>query len=165
VIQLAELVKVVRSDSYQCVLLDLSQFLMEKPTNEALEQPCQSWSTELLRNDWKDVQAAFEEVEDMSEERYLKLLPALQHSLMLGTCLGQLYDAQQRDNFRSPWLDLARGIREINALHILHEMVKNSDDLADEKLLEWQKVQRESLLTALEYSRKAALRREPYWQQ
>jgi triphosphatase len=29
--------------------------------------------------------------------------------------------------------------------------------------MEWQKVQRESLLKALEYSRKAALKREPYW--
>jgi triphosphatase len=81
----------------------------------------------------------------------------------MGTCFGHLFDADLRESFRLPWQDLARGIREITALHILHERIRDRDDEVDEKLMDWQKVQRESLLKALEYSRKAALKREPYW--
>ena len=164
VVQLTQLLELVRTSDYQLLLLDLSRLMIERQQTEDMQQPCEQWATALLRDDWRDVQQEFEQVEDMSEERYLKLLPKLQHSLMLGICFGQLFDANLRDSFRAPWQDLARGIREITALHILHETVKNSDDFNDEKLIDWQRMQRESLLTALEYSRKAALKREPYWQ-
>ncbi|MGM0525694.1 MAG: inorganic triphosphatase [Pseudomonadota bacterium] len=164
VVQLHQLIEQVRSHDYQLLLLDLSRLLIARPETEELQQPCEQWATTLLRDDWREVQQEFAETEDLSEERYLKLLPKLQHSLMLGTCFGLLFDPATRDSFRAPWQDLARGIREITALHILHEMVKNSDDFNDQKLIEWQQVQRESLLKALEYSRKAALKREPYWQ-
>lgn len=164
VVQLTQLIELVHSHDYQLLLLDISRFLIERPSTESMRQPSEQWASSLLREDWREVQSSFEEVEDMSEERYLKLLPKLQHSLMLGVCFGQLFDAATRDSFRAPWQDLARGIREITALHILHEIVKNSDDFNDEKLIEWQNMQRESLLKALEYSRKAALKREPYWQ-
>ncbi|MGM0480745.1 MAG: inorganic triphosphatase [Pseudomonadota bacterium] len=164
VVQLNQLTQLVRSTDYQLLLLNLSRLLIERPATDSMQQPCEAWATTLLREDWREVQQEFAETEQISEERYLKLLPKLQHSLMLGTCFGQLFDATVRDSFRSPWQDLARGIREITALHILHEMVKNSEDISDEKLIDWQNMQRESLLTALEYSRKAALKREPYWQ-
>ncbi|WP_404399835.1 CYTH domain-containing protein [Idiomarina seosinensis] len=164
VVQLKQLKKLVRSAKYQLLLLNLSRLLIDRPATESMQQPCETWATTLLREDWREVQQEFAEAEQISEERYLKLLPKLQHSLMLGTCFGQLFDATVRDTFRSPWQDLARGIREITALHILHEIVKNNDDISDEKLIDWQNMQRESLLTALEYSRKAALKREPYWQ-
>lgn len=81
----------------------------------------------------------------------------------MGTCFGELFDDDIREKFRLPWQDLARGIREITALHILHERIKERDDDDLDRLLEWQKMQRESLLKALEYSRKAALKRDPYW--
>ncbi|MBT42963.1 MAG: phosphate-binding protein [Idiomarina sp.] len=165
VVQLTQVIEQVRSHEYQLLLLDISRLLIERQQTEAMEQPAEPWASSLLREDWQEVQSAFEEVEDMSEERYLKLLPKLQHSLMLGTCFGQLFEGVIRDSFRAPWQDLARGIREITALHILHETVKNSEQFNDERLIQWQQVQRESLLKALEYSRKAALKREPYWQQ
>lgn len=164
VVQLSQLLQLTRSHDYQLLLLDISRLLLERPATEDMEQPCEAWATQLLRDDWREVQQEFSEAENMGEDRYLKLLSKLQHSLMLGTCLGLLFDAESRDRFRSPWQDLARGIREITALHLLHETVKNSDEISDDKLIDWQKMQRESLLKALEYSRKAALKREPYWQ-
>ena len=120
--QLTQVIEQVRSHEYQLLLLDISRLLIERQQTEAMQQPAEPWASSLLREDWQEVQSAFEEVEDMSEERYLKLLPKLQHSLMLGTCFGQLFEGIIRDSFRAPWQDLARGIREITALHILHEI-------------------------------------------
>ncbi|KPD21647.1 inorganic triphosphatase [Idiomarina abyssalis] len=163
VIRLTEVSELVHSVSYQRTLLELSEFLFKEEMTEELEQPVLPWSSQLLKSDWQLVQTAFSEHERLNEEGYLKLLTPLQNSLLMGTCFGHLFDPDLREKFRLPWQDLARGIREITALHILHERIKERDDEIDEKLMEWQKVQRESLLKALEYSRKAALKREPYW--
>ncbi|RUO64846.1 inorganic triphosphatase [Idiomarina ramblicola] len=163
VIRLNEVTELVHSAAYQKTVLGLSEFLLREEMTEELEQPVLPWSSQLLKSDWQLVQTAFSEHERLNEEGYLKLLTPLQNSLLMGTCFGHLFDADLRESFRLPWQDLARGIREITALHILHERIRERDDEIDEKLMEWQKVQRESLLKALEYSRKAALKREPYW--
>ncbi|MDV6315832.1 CYTH domain-containing protein [Idiomarina sp. HP20-50] len=163
VIRLNEVTELVHSASYQKTVLELSELLLREEMTEELEQPVLPWSSQLLKSDWQLVQTAFSEHERLNEEGYLKLLTPLQNSLLMGTCFGHLFDADLRESFRLPWQDLARGIREITALHILHERIRESDDEIDEKLMDWQKVQRESLLKALEYSRKASLKREPYW--
>jgi len=163
VIRLNEVTELVHSAAYQKTVLALSEFLLKEEMTDELEQPILPWSSQLLKSDWQLVQTAFSEHERLSEEGYLKLLTPLQNSLLMGTCFGHLFDADLRESFRLPWQDLARGIREITALHILHERIRERDDEIDEKLMEWQKLQRESLLKALEYSRKAALKREPYW--
>lgn len=163
VIRLNEVMSLVHSAHYQRTLLRLSEFLFREEMTEVLEHPVLSWCSKLLKSDWQLVQTAFSEHERLNEEGYLKLLTPLQKSLLMGTCFGQLFDVELRESFRLPWQDLARGIREITALHILHERIRERDDESDEKLMAWQKVQRESLLKALEYSRKAALKREPYW--
>ncbi|MBF38806.1 MAG: phosphate-binding protein [Idiomarinaceae bacterium] len=163
VIRLNEVAEVVASVRYQTTVLKLSQFLIEQEMTEELSQPVSPWCSQLLKSDWQLVQTAFSEHEKLNEEGYLKLLKPLQNSLLMGTCFGELFDDDVREKFRLPWQDLARGIREITALHILHERIKERDDDDLERLLEWQKMQRESLLKALEYSRKAALKRDPYW--
>jgi triphosphatase len=81
----------------------------------------------------------------------------------LGYCVGYLFDADDRESFRAPWQDMLRGIREIMALKLLREAIKDTDDINTDKLLSWQEVQLESLLYALERSRRAALKQEPYW--
>ena len=116
-----------------------------------------------MREDWQNVIDAFAKDGELKPEYYLKQLPLLQSSLQLGYCVGYLFDEEDRELFRAPWQDMVRGIREIMALKLLREAIKDNEDNQPDRLLNWQGVQLESLLYALEHSRKAALKQEPYW--
>jgi len=48
-------------------------------------------------------------------------------------------------------------------LKLLREAIKDTDEINTEKLLGWQEIQLETLLYALERSRRSALKQEPYW--
>ncbi|WP_411357948.1 CYTH domain-containing protein [Pseudidiomarina salilacus] len=151
-------------DDYQLTLLELGALCQQQPRHEQLMQlPLKQWAAQRLREDWQNVVDAFSREGELKPEYYLKQLSLLQASLQLGYCVGFLFDAEDREMFRSPWQDMARGIREIMALKLLREAIKDNDDAQPEKLLNWQAVQLESLLYALELSRKAALKQEPYW--
>lgn len=151
-------------EDYQLTLLELGELCQRQPQqDERLQEALKPWAMQRLKEDWNDVISPFQKSSTFRAEHYLKLLPQLQASLQLGYCVGYLFDAEDREMFRAPWLDLARGIREITALKLLRETIKDSDESNVEKLLSWQEMQLESLLFALESSRRAALKQEPYW--
>ncbi|EKE83701.1 inorganic triphosphatase [Idiomarina xiamenensis] len=168
-LQLTQVNQVRRQADYQLVLLNLAWLLQQQPQTEAMQEALSGWATNLLRDDWQRVLTLVERDEELRAEHYLKLLPTLQHSLQLGVCFGQLFDSELRDEFRAPWLDMVRGIREISALNILRDEIKaqaehhQNDSEQIDKLLNWQEEQLESLMYALERSRRAALKREAYW--
>lgn len=151
-------------DDYQLTLLELGALCQQQPRHEEIAQlPLRQWASQRLREDWQNVIDAFAKEGDLKPEYYLKQLPLLQSSLQLGYCVGYLFDEEDRELFRAPWQDMVRGIREIMALKLLREAIKDNEDNQPERLLNWQTVQLESLLYALEHSRKAALKQEPYW--
>lgn len=151
-------------DDYQLTLLELGALCQEQPRHQQLaELPLKQWASQRLREDWQNVVDAFTKDGELKPEYYLKQLPLLQGSLQLGYCVGYLFDAEHREAFRAPWQDMVRGIREIMALKLLREAIKDHEDSQLERLLNWQTVQLESLLYALKHSRKAALKQEPYW--
>lgn len=157
--------KLTARDDYQLTLLELGELCQRQPRHpELMEIPLKQWAVQRLRDDWQRVTEQFARTEELRPEHYLKQLPQLQSSLQLGYCVGYLFDADYRERFRAPWLDMVRGIREIMALRLLREAIKDSDEPQTEKLLNWQQVQLESLLYALEYSRRSALKQEPYWE-
>lgn len=151
-------------DDYQLTLLELGALCQQQPRHEQVSQlPLRQWASQRLREDWQNVIDAFAKDGELKPEYYLKQLPLLQSSLQLGYCVGYLFDEQDRELFRAPWQDMVRGIREIMALKLLREAIKDNEDSQPERLLNWQSIQLETLLYALEHSRKAALKQEPYW--
>ncbi|RUO60506.1 inorganic triphosphatase [Pseudidiomarina insulisalsae] len=151
-------------DDYQLTLLELGALCHQQPRHEEIaELPLKQWAAQRLREDWQGVIDAFAKEGELKPEYYLKQLPLLQSSLQLGYCVGYLFDEEDREQFRAPWQDMMRGIREIMALKLLREAIKDNEDSQPDRLLNWQQVQLESLLYALEHSRKAALKQEPYW--
>lgn len=163
-VQLELVINLSKRDDYQLTLFELGELCAQQPRHEQLTQlPLKQWAAQRLREDWQQVVEAFTRHEELRADQYLKLLPQLQSSLQLGYCVGYLFDADDRESFRAPWQDMLRGIREIMALKLLREAIKDTDDINTDKLLSWQEVQLESLLYALERSRRAALKQEPYW--
>ncbi|HET8817326.1 MAG TPA: phosphate-binding protein, partial [Pseudidiomarina sp.] len=145
--------------------LELGELCFEQPRHdESMNAPLQQWATQRLREDWQVVAETFARDQEWRAEHYLKQLSPLQGSLQLGYCVGSIFPAEDREQFRAPWLDMVRGIREIMALKLLREAIKDTDEVNTEKLLAWQSIQLETLLFALEHSRRAALKQEPYWE-
>lgn len=161
--QLEVMQKLVTQHDYQLTVLELGELIQRAPQDEHMDTPMVIWAAQQLKQDWQNVADAFDVDEPLRAEQYLKLLPSLQSSLHLGYCVGYLFAAEDREQFRAPWLDMARGIREITALKLLRDSIKDTDDINQEKLLNWQQTQLESLLFALDTSRRAALKQEPYW--
>ncbi|KGJ89295.1 hypothetical protein ND16A_2188 [Thalassotalea sp. ND16A] len=85
------------------------------------------------------------------------------HSLLTGNWFGDLYDVDQRMDFRGPWLDIHFGIDELETLFLLKEHLQGSSEEMPKKLIYWLDDKVENLLCALEHCRKAALNLSPYW--
>ena len=164
-VQLELVQQLSKRDDYQLTLLELGELCQQQPRHpELMQLPLKPWAAQRLREDWQQVITLFNRHDELRPEHYLKHLPVLQGSLQLGYCLGYLFAADDREAFRAPWLDMVRGIREIMALKLLREAIKDTDEVNTDRLLNWQTVQLESLLYALEHSRRAALKQDPYWE-
>ncbi|OUS31995.1 hypothetical protein A9Q98_02245 [Thalassotalea sp. 42_200_T64] len=85
------------------------------------------------------------------------------HSLLTGNWFGDLYDVDERMDYRGPWLDIHFGIDELETLFLLKEHLHGSSEEMPQKLILWLDDKMENLLCAVEHCRKAALNLSPYW--
>ncbi len=165
-VQLEEATALRKHSDYQLALFEIGELCALPWQQESLTKTTlKQWAVQHLRQDWEQVSAPFSQSKELRPEQYMKQLPLLQSSLLTGYCIGFLFDEEAREKFRAPWLDLARGIREIWALKHLRSAIKHTAEINTDRLLSWQEVQLESLLYALERSRRAAMKQEPYWNQ
>lgn len=96
---------------------------------------------------------------DLSSADYQAFARALDESVFVGVAYGELYPAKSRDQFRLPWQDLILGIRTLAAYRQLGELSQeNAIDIS-----QWLTNKEDSLLFAMEHSRRIALKNEPYW--
>ena len=72
---------------------------------------------------------------------------------------GELYSNRSRDQFRTPWQDLALGIRTLAA----YRQLKQISELAYIDISDWLENKESSLVQAMELSRRSAMKNEPYW--
>lgn len=98
-------------------------------------------------------------------EQYINLRTELHRSLLTGTWLGSLFadaSGNARVEYRSAWLDLQKGLSELQVLWV---MSKKIDKLKQpsQKLVNWHVNKVEGLLLALTHSREHALNITPYW--
>jgi len=68
--------------------------------------------------------------------------------------------------FRTPWLDLLQGLRELKNLWIIKqqlEKVAEPNGKANEKIISWQQSKVENLLSALSQTKAVVLSMPSYW--
>ncbi len=96
---------------------------------------------------------------------YLDQQPRLIRNLMSGCCVAALYDAEERESFRLPWLDLQQGIEDIQLLEPVRQLADDEefDDEERQQIAKWLGRKEESLLHAMMQSRQMGLNLEPYW--
>lgn len=98
----------------------------------------------------------------MKAPQYLSAQVLLRQTLLNGFMLAGLFD-EDRERFRAPWLDLAMGMEELNALALLKHILQETDLDDKSDLLTWTRDKTDALLNVMEMTRNVALNAEVYW--
>ena len=98
----------------------------------------------------------------MQAPQYLSAQVILRQTLLNGFMLAGLFD-EGREGFRAPWLDLAIGMEELNALALLQQILQETDLDDKTDLLKWTSDKTNALLNVMEMTRNVALNAEVYW--
>jgi len=147
------------------VQLGASRLLIEKPwreQNDGADIPIGKHANGWLSQSWQTVMQSLPRNNAMDSNKYLALEVTLKQSLTNGFLLGDLF-AENRGNFRAPWLDLLDGIDELKALSFLKEASYECDVDDPVEFQKWMKDKTQSVLSVMESSRKIAMQAEVYW--
>ncbi|RTR30587.1 inorganic triphosphatase [Shewanella atlantica] len=119
----------------------------------------QEFADKMQEASWQKIVKLMPSDEDRNSQEYQSFARALDESIFVGVAYGALYPTKARDLFRAPWQDLVLGIRTLAAYRQLAELSEACDiDISD-----WLLNKEQSLLFAMEHSRRSALKNEPYW--
>ncbi len=109
---------------------------------------------------------AMSSVNDGDAEQYLAQRKSLHRGLLTGHWFGSLFEQNQRDQFRTPWVDIKQGLRELQSLWLIKQQLDKLEavgEQSNEKIVTWQHSKVENLLVALDQSKAAALSNPAYW--
>ncbi|WP_153912695.1 inorganic triphosphatase [Shewanella sp. TC10] len=117
------------------------------------------FANHLQQDSWQRIVDLMPVSAAMDSLDYQKVAQALDESILVGFAYGELYQSEDREAFRAPWQDLALGIQTLGCYQLLAKLTQDSDvDIAS-----WLEAKEQSLLFAMEHSRKSALGNQPYW--
>jgi triphosphatase len=160
------------SARYNRLLLSLTTWLIDKQWRkdwgqvelQAAEKTVRSIAKRLFNKDWKNLHTLLPKEQALTFTQYLNLRTPLENSLLSGNCLGALFDEEERQEFRLPWLDISHGMYELSTLEYLKQLCAGQEDEQLAKIQSWLEQKSEYLVNAMEQSRLASFDIEPYWQ-
>ncbi|QYK13533.1 CYTH domain-containing protein [Shewanella rhizosphaerae] len=123
------------------------------------QQSLQAFADRLQEASWQQIVDLMPSNAELSSEDYQSFAKALDESILVGFAYGELYKHKSRDQFRAPWQDLVLGIRTLGAYHSLRQTAATQGRDIDD----WLDSKEQSLLFAMEHSRRSALKVQPYW--
>ncbi|MCF1428300.1 MAG: CYTH domain-containing protein [Shewanella sp.] len=136
------------------LLLDLSNGLITLP-----KQHLKQMADRMQELSWQRILELMPPDNSLSENDFLSAAQTLDEAILVGFAYGELYPVASRDSFRAPWRDLYHGIRALAGYSVLDEMSQETDA----ELHDWLSNKRQSLILALDFSRKSAQAMTPYW--
>ena len=151
----------IPSDTIQ---LDTAALLLNRPWRESAhgyETPVIEHAHGWLSQGWQTLLQAMPN-QTMKAPQYLSAQVLLRQTLLNGFMLAGLFD-EDRERFRAPWLDLAMGMEELNALALLKHILQETDLDDKSDLLTWTRDKTDALLNVMEMTRNVALNAEIYW--
>lgn len=149
----------------------LMQWLYFKPWQHQSQQNLEKFKTRLLRKqavsfleqDWELVHQTLPMDSDLNYQDYLAQRLNLQHNLQVGLCVGAMFNEEERRNFRAPWEDITQGIDQLLQFEPIKQLLRQEKFNDDGNIIKWLDRKENSLLHAMELSRKEALKLTPYW--
>ncbi|MGB0835500.1 MAG: inorganic triphosphatase [Psychrobium sp.] len=170
----SNLIDLFNSSQHTALVSRLMQWLFFKPWQQQPLPSLEKFQTRLLRkkaaslldNDWTLIQQSLPIDSDMTYQDYLSQRFNLQHNLQVGLCVGEMFEESERLKFRAPWLDIIYGIDQLLQFDPIKQLLRGEKLVDDEGATKkWLARKEESLLHAMEQSRKQALKLTPYWQE
>ncbi len=159
--------KLLHSKRFNCLQLSLLKFLCAESDKESCllndKNEILNFSHLALSTRLSELQVIIPDALSLSSEQYLEQSKLLNRCLLTGNWLGNMYDENERKTYLAPWLDLKHGIAELQTLWIIQQQLQQLDEQPI-KLVNWQDSKVDSLLHALDSSRRKALSMTPYWQ-
>ncbi|BAJ00504.1 CYTH domain-containing protein [Shewanella violacea] len=145
--------------SLQLSLVDLLFAIRAGETRVDIKTDLKTFADQMQEASWQKILGLMPSEADLTSCEYQSFARALDDSIFVGVAYGELYTRQSRDAFRAPWQDLVLGIRTLAAYRQLAHISKSLDiDISD-----WLQNKEESLVFAMEHSRRSALSNLPYW--
>lgn len=160
-----EVKQVFHSQRFNKLQLSLLKLLMPNQKlflDSAKESHLISFATEQLSKSLDELVTELSEAESLSSEKYLEQAPLLNFSLHTGIWFAGLFDEEERNKYRAPWLDLREGINELQVLWLIHQQLQRLPE-QPEKLVKWQQSKVDNLLHAIDHSKNSAMSVLPYW--
>ncbi|WP_163934105.1 inorganic triphosphatase [Paraferrimonas sp. SM1919] len=151
-----DLIEDVSYGRIQLAILAHSQLLLQRPSANSIRE----LSDTLQKQSWLKFVESLAHSSHYTPKQYLAAKPQLNLGLVTGALFADLYHPERAHQFRIPWLDLALGLIELEAIELLKQLCSELGETPPEQALKSQ----ESLLFALDLSRQAALTVQPYWQ-
>ena len=117
------------------------------------------FANHLQQDSWQRIVDLMPVSASMGSLDYQKVAQGLDESILVGFAYGELYQSEDREEFRAPWQDLALGIQTLGCYQLLAKLTQT----AEMEISGWLEDKEASLLFAMEHSRKSALKNQPYW--
>ncbi len=160
--------ELLHSERFNHLQLALLQLVLSLDSTQAQAQDNElmPFAQAKLSASLSELQQQMKELEQPDAETYLAKRKVLHRCLLTGHWFGQLFDDKMRADFRTPWLDIKQGLKELQSLWIIKQQLQKlvaDEQQVNEKLLCWQQGKVENLLTALNHSKNLALSLPAYW--
>lgn len=155
------------SPRYNLFLLNISLWMLNKGWRDEgktlVTSPLRA--EQLLNDSWQSLLQVMPKRHNLSMADYISHHQQLKRSLLTGACVSSQYEGEVRQDFRMPWIDLSQGIDELKTLDLLQSLAARLDESTEglQSINSWLEQQVDSLLLAMEQSRKSAVRMRPYW--
>lgn len=128
-----------------------------------LQAPLRDFAHDRLNRLWRELHQACHGDRPKRRSDYADQALHLAKLRVYTRVLGELFEREAIADFVPPWLDLESGVRELAQQDYLRRLSAEFQGEVRSGLDEWLAQQEASLLTALELTRRAALKRRPYW--
>ena len=164
-----EFKSLLSTERYNLMMLNMSQWLyckewrdhIPEQDRENLDMPIIDFARRQLEHMLKDLKRDIGPRLELIPQDYFKQISHLRRALDTGLFFGSLFDAKKRLSYRQPWLDVIDGIRELQMNQYISELQK--DNHQQDEIDVWLKNRNTPILEALEETRKAAFKTNPYW--
>lgn len=161
-----EVLELLGSPRYNRLMVDMVSWLYQGERVAPLQDiELLDFAKQALELSWQELRESEFGSESMSFEQYARMSGRLRRNLMVGNCLGDLFVAEERDDFRLLWLDILGGIDDLKLLEPIAELIdeRDGDDEDIRQARKWLQRKRESITDAIEFTRIEALARTDYW--
>ncbi|MBI2381980.1 MAG: CYTH and CHAD domain-containing protein [Gammaproteobacteria bacterium] len=116
-----------------------------------------------LNRVWRALHEALHGDKPLRRSEYQDQAQHLAKLRLAGQCFAALYPRSGLEGFVAPWRDLEAGLADLAELALLRELAGAVEGEVGAELSAWLNRQEHSLMEALEETRRAALKRKPYW--